>query len=73
MEINKKTCKYCLLPKTHIDAGQYLNTKQRKWMDESGCLWNGRVCPDCHRAKCARDLQAKRERLKNETKNTTND
>jgi hypothetical protein len=45
-EINKSTCRVCGEIKTRIQAGEF-DSKNKRWIDETGKQWNGRKCPDC--------------------------
>lgn len=50
VEKEMKTCKQCGVSKERVQDGRYKNLKDKRWRDPvSGCLWNGRMCPDCHR------------------------
>jgi hypothetical protein len=60
METNKTICKICGQIKDRIEAGKY-NAKDRKWVDESGKPWMGKVCPPCN------SLRVK-ELMRNQTK-----
>jgi Zn finger protein HypA/HybF involved in hydrogenase expression len=48
VEIQYVVCKACSIEKIRVKAGKF-NAKDIRWVDESGDLWNGRICPDCHR------------------------
>ena len=50
-ETQEKLCKACGQIKTRFFAGKF-NKKDKKWLDADGSLWNGHVCPDCHRDRC---------------------
>ncbi len=47
MEINKTLCKKCGKVKDRISAGKF-NSKDKKWVDEFGKAWNGKVCSICN-------------------------
>lgn len=57
-----KPCKICEEVKEAVASGFYGDGKTRKWTNEFGQLWNGRVCPECNviRAKIImREFRAK--------------
>jgi hypothetical protein len=41
--------------------------KNKRFVDESGRLWNGRKCPDCHKNKVKVDTKEKRTNAKRPT------
>ena len=59
-EKQEKLCKECGQIKTRYFAGKF-NKKDKKWLDLAGCLWNGHICPDCHRARCKERQRSKRK------------
>lgn len=48
-EQNLSTCRTCEQPKERIEDGKYGASRNKRWRDETGRLWRGRVCPDCHK------------------------
>lgn len=46
-------CKICNKECKRIFAGRYPNGKDKKWTDENGREFNGKMCPACHAEKCA--------------------
>jgi hypothetical protein len=34
--------------------------KNKRWVDEHGVQFNGRVCPDCHKLKMKERMKARR-------------
>ena len=48
-ERNLSTCRVCLKNKERIEDGKYGTSRNKRWRDEAGRLWRGRVCPDCHK------------------------
>lgn len=46
VEKSEINCKVCGVLKTRILAGKW--KKDKKWVDEQGRSFNGKVCPDCH-------------------------
>lgn len=48
-ERNLSTCRSCEETKLRIEDGKYGSSKNKRWRDENGHLWRGRVCPDCHK------------------------
>jgi hypothetical protein len=59
MEINKTICKTCGQIKDRIAAGKF-NSKDRKWSDQSGKLWNGKICPPCNSDRVKEAMRVKR-------------
>lgn len=49
MESNKVICKQCNFLLTKINDGRYPNGKDKRFKDEFGGEWSGRVCPSCHK------------------------
>lgn len=47
-EMNLKQCKRCALLKIRIQDETF-DGYNKRWIDENGTLWNGKVCPECHR------------------------
>lgn len=61
VEKNSVVCKVCNQLKVKIEAGFYPGTKRnKKYVDESGKLWNGKKCPDCHKSIAKKVMQAYR-------------
>lgn len=52
-EIQQKVCKICNQLKSRIQMGTFPNKSCKRWIDESGKQWSGKVCPECqaNRAK----------------------
>lgn len=61
LEKNMKVCKVCMILKLRIVAGKF-NERSYKYIDNRGKLWNGRVCPDCHKNVCKNNMRDLRER-----------
>lgn len=53
-EITEETsiivCKECKQTKVRRLDGMF-DTKNKRWTDEKGVVFNGHCCPDCHREK----------------------
>ena len=49
LEQNLSTCRVCGENKERIEDGKYGESRNKRWRDDSGRLWRGRVCPDCHK------------------------
>lgn len=45
-EVQKKICKVCNVLKERIFDGMF-DKKNKRWVNESGQLWNGLVCAEC--------------------------
>lgn len=58
-EKQTKQCRVCGEIKIRVLKGKF-NKKDKKWMGISGGYWNGHVCPECHRKKCAERQRVKR-------------
>lgn len=59
-EKQAKICKVCGVLKYRILKGKF-NKKDKKWKGVNGDgYWNGHVCPECHRNRCAERQRAKR-------------
>ena len=59
-ETSTVICKVCKELKTRIQDGMF-DHKNKRWIDENGVLYNGRVCPSCHKAKQAENQRKKRK------------
>lgn len=59
-ETQEKLCKVCGQIKTRHFDGKF-NQKDKKWRSTDGSLWNGHVCPDCHRDRCKERQRSKRK------------
>ncbi len=44
-----RECKVCKQMKERIMVGRFPNGRDKKFANANGVLWNGRICPDCHR------------------------
>lgn len=54
--MDKSICHQCHTLKVRIQDGYYGTSKNKKYIDENGKLWNGRkCCPDCHKTR-AKDV-----------------
>lgn len=60
-EQNYHTCKSCLKLKKRIQDGRY-NQKDKRWMDEDGLLWSGKVCGSCNRDRAKETMRKARAR-----------
>ncbi len=59
-EVQQKKCKKCGIRKSRIAAGKF-DLKNKKWVDESGKLWNGHVCPPCNVLRSKENMQMLRK------------
>ena len=50
-EKNLTTCRICQETKLRIEDGKYGASRNKRWRDEEGKIWRGRVCPDCHKTE----------------------
>jgi len=53
-------CKVCEKECRRYFAGRYPNGKDKRWIDNNGREFSGKVCPDCHANKCAKRVAKKR-------------
>lgn len=61
METNLRICKQCQQLKTRIDAGKFNSTKKdKKYVDETGKLWSGSLCPECNKIRLKDVMRNKR-------------
>lgn len=53
LEQNLSTCRVCGENKERIEDGKYTggSGRNKRWRDDTGRLWRGRVCPDCHKSE----------------------
>jgi len=57
-------CKECEKECKRYFAGRYPNGKDKRWIDDSGREFSGKVCPSCHANKCAKRIAKKRDSKK---------
>ncbi len=60
MESNKVQCKICKELKTKTEAGLFPNQKTKKYVDELGVMWNGKMCGQCNRTRAQKTMEAGR-------------
>jgi hypothetical protein len=60
-EENYHTCKVCLKLKKRTQDGKF-NEKDKRWMDEDGLLWSGKVCGSCNRDRARETMRKARAR-----------
>ena len=60
------TCRGCAGQKVRKPAGLFSNGKDRRWVDQTGKLWNGRKCPDCNRQRAKVTMKKVRRAKANE-------
>lgn len=68
-EANIKECKACKQQKLRILYGKF-PSMNNKYVDESGALWSGRVCPPCNQARIKAKMQEIRANRKNNVRTT---
>jgi hypothetical protein len=56
-ESNKTFCKVCKELRTRIVDGYYPSSKNKRYIDEEGRLWNGRVAPCCHSKQVSENMK----------------
>lgn len=57
-------CKTCNVLKEATLSGTFDGVNKR-WVDSNGKLFNGKVCPDCHKEKQKNNIKAKRNGVTN--------
>jgi ribosomal protein L32 len=67
MEESKKpdtlaVCKICGETKVRNCVGKFGNGRDKKYVDDKGKLWNGKVCGDCQAKKMNGHMKAKRNK-----------
>lgn len=60
LSVEKKLCKHCNEIKTYILVGKF-DDRNKKYTDETGSYWNGRVCPPCNKVRVRDNMRKKRE------------
>lgn len=48
MVLDKRACKVCGVEKGRVEMGRFPKGVCRRYVDEKGQFWNGKVCPDCN-------------------------
>lgn len=61
-EKNLTKCKKCEVIKYRILDGKFDKINKR-WKDESGRLWSGKLCPDCQAEKMRQHMKLKRTKI----------
>lgn len=46
-ESNVRKCKQCNELKSRSQDGKF-DSINKRWRDETGGVWNGKICPSCH-------------------------
>ena len=63
LEQNLSTCRVCGENKERIQDGKYGESRNKRWKDEKGQLWRGRVCPDCHKSEMKSRMSTSRKKV----------
>lgn len=63
-DVNTKQCKICGELKLRIQYGTFGNSRNKRWVDSEGKLWNGHKCPDCQVKSANVNMKALRTREK---------
>ena len=58
-ESDLSTCRLCEKIKIRRFVGKF-DDKNKKYVDETGLLWNGRKCPQCHKDHSRMNMKKKR-------------
>lgn len=61
MEANKAHCKTCKQLKNRILDGKFDHVNKR-WVDENGWLWSGKICPVCNLERVRNKMREKRNK-----------
>ncbi len=56
-ETNLRHCKICSQLKSRTENGKFGKSRNKRYVDENGKLWNGNVCPGCHDKKTAANMK----------------
>jgi hypothetical protein len=62
-ESNKTICKRCQVLKDRILVGKYPNGRDKKFKDESGKLWSGKICGECQVARAREAMRVRRAKV----------
>jgi hypothetical protein len=57
---NLRQCKNCKELIMRIPDGKYTDSKDKRWVDPEGGLWNGNSCPQCTRQRVKVKMREKR-------------
>lgn len=68
METNKRLCKVCNILKDRTESGLYPDGKNKKYIDDSGKLWNGSVCGPCNVQRSYNNMKKLRSKRKENEK-----
>lgn len=60
MEQDTRACKRCGELKIRIHSGMYDN-RTKKFVDDKGAHWNGRVCPECNKKRVKTSIKQLRD------------
>ena len=56
--MDKSICHICQQLKVRVQDGYFGTSKNKRYIDENGKLWNGRkCCPDCHKDKVKKGMK----------------
>ena len=61
---DKRHCKRCSQLKDRKSVGKFPNLRNRKFVDETGKLWNGNVCGQCNSERMKEVMREKRAKSK---------
>lgn len=61
MEADLKECRLCLRKQLRIIIGKF-PSNNKKYADEQGRLWNGRLCGECNNNRIKNKMQELRKR-----------
>lgn len=64
-ESDKRHCKICNELKSRILDGKY-NAKDKRYKDENGKLWNGKICPSCQKRKTRDNMRSLRDKQRSQ-------
>jgi hypothetical protein len=63
-EKNLSNCRKCGEIKLRVESGKYGASKNKRWRDECGNLWRGRICSVCHKEEMKDRMVNKRAKDK---------
>ncbi len=58
MESNLNKCKVCLELRVKTEDGKFPNGKTKRYLDQFGKIWNGKVCPQCNRNRAKNTMKS---------------
>lgn len=63
-EKNIRQCKKCNQLRPRVYDGKFPDGKNNRWLDDTGRLWNGNTCGQCHNTKMSNHMKVTRNAAK---------